>query len=113
MNEIYLLSIIMRTLAALLFLLVSMVLVRARRLDGPIVNAFCWAWLASTVAQWWFIAASLMYWSRCCPWMLVMWEWSWVVWTPCAIAALNLVHVLRRSLPWPARQPLPPPSGSR
>ena len=104
MSEVYLLSLVTRAVAVLGFVLAACVLWRARGLDGPVVNAFTWAWLAATATMVWSLVASVLYATghRTWPWSLA-WEWAWVVWAPGVGAAWHLVRVLRRALPWGGR----------
>ena len=92
----YELSILMRCVAALGFGVVSVMLWRARRDNGPVLNAFAWAWITSTLAMYWYVTASLLYWQGVTGWLPVMWRRSWMAWSPCAGAAWWLVWVLWR-----------------
>ena len=99
MIDAYVLTVVVRSLAALGFVVAAVVLWRARNTDGPVVNAFAWTWATSTVAACWQIVLSLMLATDCCAaWLHMMIDHGWVIWAPCLVASWRLVAVLRRVL---------------
>lgn len=119
-DPIYLLSICARSAAALMLHLAGVVLVAAARANGETTRSIAWAWwVAVLVPMDWYIAASLMHWSGCCPAFLpTMWRWSWLVWAPSAGVGASLVwsfrHVLAEmvrhvlaEMAWLVRQAIP------
>lgn len=95
----YTFTLITRLLAALGFLVVSVVLVLVRDANGPITRALTWAWIAVTVSMFWYTGATvLVMLGRLDMAVNVIGTWGWVVWVPCVVASWYFVYALRKAM---------------
>ena len=89
------LTFITRAISAFGTLIIAFALFFIRKQNGPVLNAFFWAWfLGVTIPIHWYMLTAAMKWLEWYDSYKFMVNWGWPVWSLSIAGIWNLIRVL-------------------